>query len=259
MKTIKDFFGIVDIHMIFVLILSLACTYLCIYFDFKADLPSNFVGIAVVFPVVFSINAAYKRREEALNYFADLKSNLIALYYAHRDWNPKKEVSTHKNFKEASLKTLDSINRYLQNSDKDKPETTPMVYTHFSKLSKLNEEMRSIGVPANEVSRANQYVRSVITDFEKMKNIYEYRTPIGLRAYSNIFLNLFPIVFGPFFAYLAQKFSPVFGYLFAALYSIVLISLQHIQDNLEDPFDGIGEDDIKLDIKDEYSSIMNED
>ena len=31
------------------------------------------VGIAIVFPVVFSIDSAYKRRERALSYLADLK------------------------------------------------------------------------------------------------------------------------------------------------------------------------------------------
>ena len=33
-------------------------------------LPTGLIGIAIVFPIVFSINAAYHRREEALGYFA---------------------------------------------------------------------------------------------------------------------------------------------------------------------------------------------
>ena len=68
-------------------------TYMCLRFKFAADLPSGLIGIAVVFPVVFSINAAYRRREEALGYFADLKAHCMALYYAHRDWAPKENRS----------------------------------------------------------------------------------------------------------------------------------------------------------------------
>ena len=46
------------------------------------------MAFAVVFPIVFSINAAYRRREEALRYFASIKAHSAALYFAHRDWLP---------------------------------------------------------------------------------------------------------------------------------------------------------------------------
>ena len=61
-----------------------------------------------------------------------------------------------------------------------------------------------------------------------------------------IFLNVFPIIFGPFFAHIAINKGMEFGIAIAIIYSLVLTILDNIQEDLEDPFDGIGSDDIRL-------------
>ncbi len=260
MNTLKDFSKIVDAHMIAVILLSLLMTFVCSRLNFQADLPSSFVGIAIVFPVVFSINAAYKRREDALGYFADLKANIMSLFYAFRDWVPEKDGKTElKNkFKQAASETFNQLHLYLKNTRSESHESLSEIYRQFSILSKLHEDMRAAGVPANEISRANQYVKAIIADFEKMRNICLYRTPVALRAYSKLFLTVFPIVFGPYFASIAMKYYPAVGYMLSFLYSIVLVSLNHIQEDLENPFDGVGEDDIRLDVRMQYEKIMSE-
>ena len=126
----------------------------------------------------------------------------------------------------------------------------------FSQISRSHEALRAKQVPANEVSRLNQYLRSVIFEFERMKNILEYRTPVSLRAYSYVFLNAFPILFGPYFAHLTIKYYAGVGYLVAILYSLVLVSLDNIQENLENPFDAVGEDDVNLDMADQLEALM---
>ncbi|MDA1121901.1 MAG: hypothetical protein O2887_15670 [Bacteroidetes bacterium] len=40
----------------------------------------------MVFPVVFSIDSAFKRRENALIQFGDFKNHLMAIFVASRDW-----------------------------------------------------------------------------------------------------------------------------------------------------------------------------
>jgi hypothetical protein len=52
---------------------AVASTYICLYFELYADFSLALIGIAVVFPIVFSINSAYKRREVALNHYATLR------------------------------------------------------------------------------------------------------------------------------------------------------------------------------------------
>ena len=83
-----------------------------------------------------------------------------------------------------------------------------------------------------------------MTNFEKMRNIAVYRTPRSLRAFTRFFLSSFPILFGPYFAFLASTSFPTVGYCIALIYSLVLVGLDNIQEDLENPYDGIGVDDI---------------
>jgi hypothetical protein len=83
-----------------------------------------------------------------------------------------------------------------------------------------------------------------------------YRTPNTLRAYSQIFLNIFPILYAPYFANLCRESYAVVGYGVAIIYSVVLVSLDNIQEDLESPYDSVGADDVDLDVVDEYMGVM---
>ena len=89
-----------------------------------------------------------------------------------------------------------------------------------------------------------------------MRNILLYRTPTSLRAYRQVFLNIFPILSGPYFAKLCSDSYEAVGYGVAVVYSIVLVSLDNIQEDLENPFDGVGDDDMSLDVAEQYSKIL---
>ena len=116
-----------------------------------------------------------------------------------------------------------------------------------------------MGMEPTEVSRANQYLKNSIVELEKMRNVALYRTPLSLRAYSRIFLHAFPIAFAPHFAYLSQSHSFSVGFLVACTYSLVFVTLDHIQEDLEDPFDKRGMDDVNLDVAPELERIFRRD
>jgi predicted membrane chloride channel (bestrophin family) len=251
MRVLKNFLVIVDSQTIIISLLAIFFTYLCNYFSFSAKMPSGLIGVAIIFPIVFSINAAYRRREEALKYFASFKAHAIALFYAHKDWVPDKAQASDKAIEFYSLlKSLfEAFKNYFVTA---KHEYFNQVYDYFNRISASHESLRKLGVPANEVSRANQYLRAMMIEFERIRNIRMYRSPVSLRAYSQIFLNIFPLLYAPYFAYLCKETYSVIGYGVALIYSIVLVSLDNIQEGLEDPFDGIGTDDIKFDVFNEY-------
>ena len=257
MKTLQDFSKVIDRQMVVLTVLALLAVYLSRQFDLTVDLPISLVGIAVVFPLVFSINSAYRRREEALRYFASLKAYAIALYYAHRDWPP-----TETDSPERALALLQRLIRGIcdhftaQNSPQS--STFRAIYATFSEFSQSHERLRTAGVPANEISRANQYLKAMMVEFERMSNLLYYRTPVALRAHSRLFLNIFPIVCGPYFANIGYPQHPAVGFLVALFYTVVLVSLDNIQDQLENPFDGLGADDLRLDIVDEYASLITD-
>lgn len=256
MKSIKNFFRVFDHQTVIVTLLAVGATFFCRRFGLQAEIPTGLIGLAVVFPIVFSINAAYRRREEALRYLASLKAHAVALYYAHRDWAPEGRAEHARRAEGLVASLLRAVREYFVVGQGKDEKYFQAVYGVFSRFSASHEELRQAGVPANEISRANQYVRAMMIEFERMRNILTYRTPLSLRAYSSVFLNVFPILFGPYFAYLSAKYYPGVGYLVAVLYSLVLVTLDNIQEDLENPYDEVGADDVQLDVAGQYEAVM---
>ena len=86
--------------------------------------------------------------------------------------------------------------------------------------------------------------------FDNMKIIYHYRTPLTLRAYSKVFIYTFPFLYGPSFAgAFGDNSVEWLGYILPVIISFIIASLDNIQDHLENPYDQIGEDDIKIDLE----------
>lgn len=253
MKTIRDFLHVIDLHTLIIVVLSISVTWLCRRWGFIIDLPTNLIGIAVIFPLVFSINSAYKRREDALKAYSNFKAHAISIYLAHRDWV---KGGTHEaRGRQLITELLEAVSNYFLENKTAVSDAKP-IYSLFSEISYSHELLRQAGVPANEVSRVNQYLRALIIHFENMNNIAHYRTPVAIRAYSRIFLNAFPILFGPFFANVAYPEWPIAGYGVAIIYALVLVSLDNIQDDLEKPYDGKGQDDLNLRDSETYMGLL---
>src|SRR5689334_2229919 len=225
--------------------LAVMSSYLCFHLGLTAKFPDMLIGVAIVFPVVFSIGSAYTRRETALQRFSDFKGHAIALYYASRDWSGGKDHDLSIRTKTLVLDMLFTMKEMFKSKDHavwDKDERK--IYELFSKVSNLTMEFRQHGVQSGEISRVSQYVSKMIIAFDNLKIFHAYRTPITLRAYSKVFLYVFPIVYGPYFASTFHDYSASLEYVMPVLYSFILVSLDNIQDHLENPFDEVGEDDI---------------
>jgi len=264
MKPLKSFIRIIDLHMIIVVALCVLTTTAALLLKFTANMPTTLISFAIIFPVVFAINASYRRREQALGHFGDIKGQAMSLFYAHRDWMPG-DKSFIEESRSRIVKLFEAMRDHLSNRDTDPNKDLEKVYGSISELSQFHEKLREGGMPTGEMSRMNQYVKGIISSFEKMRNIRTYRTPLTLRAFNQIFLNIFPILFAPYFAYLIIGKDPnppltnyIIGYGIGILYSIVLVALDNIQEDLENPYDSIGEDDLRLDIVDIYSPFMGE-
>src|SRR5258706_15220528 len=81
MKSIlRSLWLIINYKTIIVTTLSVVSTYVCYRFGLVAKFPDMLVGVAIVFPVVFSIGSAYTRRETALQRLADFRGHAVALF-----------------------------------------------------------------------------------------------------------------------------------------------------------------------------------
>ncbi|KAG2448310.1 hypothetical protein HYH02_006894 [Chlamydomonas schloesseri] len=59
----------------------------CYEFDFRYNMDFTLVATGTTFPLVFTIQQAFARRERATVLIANMKASIVALYYMHRDWD----------------------------------------------------------------------------------------------------------------------------------------------------------------------------
>ena len=246
----KRLFSILGFNTVVALILVIGSTVISMYFNWKVDFPLTIIGIAIVFPIVFSIGEAYKRREAALAQYGVMKSMGRVMYFASRDWLRDPGESASKNredFRNHIVKTFSfCIKLFQSEKNDDLSQEERAIYKEFSCISKSIEDLRDRGLSGSEVSRVNAYFSRFITAFETVKHIYQYRTPITLRMYSKVFIYIILIVLGPYFAILAEGQALWLAFIKPIIFAMVFTGLDNIQEHLENPFDQVGEDDIRI-------------
>lgn len=224
-------------------------TYWSYQFNLGVNLNGNdLVTVAVVYPLVFSVNAAYQRRQEALRSLATLKGHAFALRLCFAHWSKESRYSSELIYAADIIleKFFDDLKLYLSNHLLV-PELEEEIISAFTALSLLNEKLRAEGVSSPEIAKSNEYIRNMLVEFECMKSIHVYRTPSSLLLYTKFFLMVIPIVYGPVFADIARRSGHVaYGMILAVLFAIVLTALDNTQDILENPYDGLSPDDIQF-------------
>ncbi len=240
-----NLYRIIDRHVLVVTALALAATWLCIRWGLRAELPFELIAIAVVFPTAFGIGAAHHRREQALEAMANLRGTIVSIYYAHRDW-PGGDRNCGPRAATLGVRLYAAVCRALDCPPGERCDARLAASRAFSELSESIEALKTAGVAGAETSRANQFLNHGIREFERLRAIAEYRTSDALRAYSKFFLNVLPVAFAPFYAHVASASAAGFGYAVAVAFAVVLVGLDNVQDGLENPFDGIGPDDVRI-------------
>ena len=252
MKSIKIFcknlFSIFNLRSLLLCIAAVIGTHISIMMGWKADYPMVLIGTAVIFPIVFSLNGAYTRREEALKHYAEIKANLRSLYIALTKWHGDAGKNQKYEFAKVVAQPLFSMRGLLTGLRENSSKNEPIVFEDFEALAKcLEKRCREKSFQGGEVGSAYNFLNSAMSEFEKLKHIYEYRTPRSLQAFSDVFITVLPLLYGPVFANLEDDISnKFFLYIVPALFAFILSSLDNIQAHLEDPFDGIGVDDLVI-------------
>lgn len=246
MRTIRSLTSVINLKSLLISALAVFSTWLCLRLRITADFPLTLIATAIVFPLVFSISTAYNRREKALEDYASIKAHGRALHLAARDWLPTSSTARMLTVESSLAVMLGACREMFTRPLAEMPAYEAQVYRTLSDLSLLGVAFRADGLPPTECSRWNQYLSRIINSFENIKHIYEYRTPRTLRAFSDFFILLLPILYGPYFAFQADHFSRELFYVMPVLFALILVGLANIQDHLENPFDQIGEDDVAI-------------
>lgn len=248
MNVLKSLKMIFTANSIIVSVLAILSTYICMIFEIYIEFPLTLIGVAVIFPIVFSIGGAYTRREKALNYYANLKAHGRSIYYLTRDFTPTQKKLHREELKDILSQLLLSCRQLLNTKIENSAKMEKVIYSTFSSLSKYLKGCIDRGLPTSYGSRLNQYLSKMVYGFENLKHIYQYRTPVTLRAYSKVFIVVLPVLYGPYFAFLGMDVEFPLMYIMPILFSVILVCLDNIQDHLENPFDLVGEDDVRINV-----------
>ena len=88
-QTTKDFFYVITSKTVLVSLGSVCSTVFCIEYEFITEIPISLIGLAVVFPLVFTIGTAFQRRDLALKEYGAINSNFAAIFFIAKNWQNK--------------------------------------------------------------------------------------------------------------------------------------------------------------------------
>eukprot|EP01006_Ploeotia_vitrea_P054304 TRINITY_DN67873_c3_g3_i1.p1 TRINITY_DN67873_c3_g3~~TRINITY_DN67873_c3_g3_i1.p1 ORF type:complete len:465 (-),score=10.46 TRINITY_DN67873_c3_g3_i1:159-1553(-) len=204
-------FGFFDL---LVLTLSVAGFQWCYSRDLYVQLNPNIFMNSVVFPLSFAIWSAFNRREKALEDLSVFKGATLSMLLLYRDWKDFTKFQEFENGKEflftagdVIIRMFNAVREYLLCEYEPKKRfLLNDVYIQFSDISALTESLRSSSsVPPPLFTRLIRDLQFIITGFEKLRVAADYRTPMALRCYINLWIIAMTIALTPYHAFLGQS------------------------------------------------------
>ena len=261
---IENFNFMVFLQMALAGVITYACKSLNIAYEVHVTL---FVS-PIVFPLAFSINTDFQRREKVLEDLAGFKSAAMMWFFCLRDWRDacKLDDQFMKAVRNKLKGLLFHLREYLLTEKIHRRNyILRVIYEDLSDVNQLNEKVRSSELPANSplVARIIHLLNMMCLSFERLRVIREYRSPRSIRSFTKVLIFALPLLLSPYYVYLGSKSIIINGvnvntewspYYIAIMVAFVFGALQGVQDKLDDPFDGMSEDDINLDSLDEWTS-----
>ena len=222
------------------LAVSQLATFLAITYNIKFHADLLLFGICVVFPLHFSLQAAFKRREKALEYFSLFKGCCLGLYYC---FEMSKDLTLEK--REAARSLLNDMVTQLINQLENRSSG------YFFIQQKLNEvfsfmEKNHEEIPKRTALRMVRFLGDLSESSSYLISLVSHRTMAGLRFYSLFFIIILPLVQAPLILYRFEELLPAWGiHLTLAFTTLALVTLNNFQTLIEYPFDPKGIDNIK--------------
>ena len=238
----KRYLSILNHRTLFTLILSIVIPFLAFEFEIYYHIDLTLISLAIIFPLVFAIRGAFKRREKSLQFLSQFRSSLKTIYYFFNT-NSKLSISKKEEINNILHEISESFVNHLSQSSHNTTDIDKKTENIF-KFILDNEE----DIPNSSKQKILRFVRDLHLSIENLIAVHTHRTPISLKAYCLIFIYIFPTVYTPTIINKIGFENPHnITYFIIILSEFILISLYNIQDQMEHPFDRDGLDDIKLD------------
>jgi len=211
----------------------------CITFGYTSTLNITLFSLTVIFPLVFTIREAFKRRDNVIQLLSVFTSSLNAAYYTFIT-NPKMGDES-KAFIAQKLEDLSTLFFDSPYSSKHDATKTRSKLTAIFEFLKTNRKT----IPHGLTIKIILLLKDGQKNMENTIGISMHGIPVSLRAYCLVFIYFFPFIFVPTLVTELDHYGAYLFYMIATKPSFIFICLYNIQERMEDPFDQSGLDDIK--------------
>tara|TARA_B100000929_G_scaffold14475_1_gene11733 strand:+ start:224 stop:961 length:738 start_codon:yes stop_codon:yes gene_type:complete len=233
---------ILNSRTLFAIIISIIVPIIAYRYNITYNIDLTLISIAIIFPLVFNIRGAFRRREKALEHLSLYRASLKTV--ENIILSSKLEIKEINQGTELIKKSNEGLIDFLDNIEND-------TSIHDNNINKLFEFLNSnkIVIGNGVLQKALRFLKDTIDSADNLVAIHRHRTPISLKAYCLMFVYIFPLVYTPTIIFKIGVENPHYlTYFIVVLSEFILISLYNIQDQMEYPFDKEGTDDIDLEI-----------
>jgi hypothetical protein len=223
------------------LVVSQLATFFAIQHNIKFHADLLLFGLCVVFPLHFSLQAAFKRREKALEYFSLFKAGSLALNYTFQmcedlPLEKKQDIGT----------LMNNMCTTLINQLENKVPGYKLMHEKLDEVFAFMEGNRE-EIPKRNALRMVRYIKDISESSAYLVSLVTHRTMLGLRFYSIFFIVILPLVQAPLILYRFESVLPAWGiHLSLAFTTLALVTLNNFQTLIEYPFDPKGIDNVKV-------------
>jgi len=237
----------------------------------------SIVAVGTVFPLVFAIQAAYSSRNQALKFLGQIKAKLIYLHFQMKAYDLKFGTALADRLRDLASDLGIAIIKSLHRN-----ESAHECYDLMAVMIAEITDGAVDKIPVPLFGGITSTFLSMIVDLEGVREVRDNETPKGLRKFAIFLICVTPVFLAPFWAnfcasakggtvntmyvvgddgtlspmsageaagadveYEPHPYGCVAGYFISVLYVVITFSLLRVQEALEDPFDGMGEDDIQ--------------
>ncbi len=238
----EKYLSIIKPRTFIALVITWLATFFSLEYNFQYNFDLTMISLAIIFPLVFTIRSAFKRREKALEYLSRFKSGILTLKSSIES-NSKLAPEKKSEMLELLLQVPKSLILYLG------PEPLPLeeLRAQVTKINDLLIEQKD-KIKTNCLLKILGFMRDVHIGIENTVAIKNHRTPTSIRAYCLIFIYIYPLIYVPsiYFRLNENASGSWILYSLSLISTFILISLFNVQEQLENPYDQDGIDDIKL-------------
>lgn len=225
------------IILLFTSVVSCAVT---LHYDLRIHNGMMLFGLIVSFPLVFSLQSAFKTRDRAIEYLSMYQAAMNAIHNAIMS---RPGISAEVKDKGTSL--IASVHTNFISYLGRRGDQAEKILSDFHRLPDFfAKEKEEIG--SKLLDRLGRYLKDANNAAYYLVSVKNHGTVVAVRWLSYVLVNLFPLIQAAFLRDSFSHLPPITIYIVSCFTSLALAVLLLIQKQLEDPFDQDGLDDIQL-------------